>query len=206
MQPLYVWGNHHCSNQTGFRDKLHKLVSQHTDFNFLAFHTDFRLNLQEIERIPLSWQNWPATLILIFGDTNLTSQDSVESTIEVFSRLYEVLKALTNYTVITCGPILPWDPEPLLVSKFKALESELIRLNRAHPERYISLLHTFKPSDYIFDNHLSKQGSTLLARTILRALYNVERTRAFNKLQNQNGSDNLDSKLSKLSLSLADPE
>jgi len=205
MSTLYVWGNHHCSNITGFRDKLYQLVAQHTEFNWVAFHDDVRLSLQDVENIPLLWKDSHSTLILIFGDSNLDNEHPVEQTIEIFTRLHEVLSTLPNFTVLTCGPIPPWDPNPQLFDKFKTLDSELLRLNHKHPERYLSFLHTFRPSDYMFENHLSKQGSTLFARTILRALNNIERVKNFNRLQTQNGSHNLDSQLSKLTLGVPDP-
>ena len=206
MPPLYVWGNHHCSNQTGFRDKLHRLVLQHTDFNSLAFRTDVQLSLQAVKHIPIFWQDWPATLILIFGDTRVNHEDSLEQAIEVYTQFYETLKNLPSYTVITCGPMLPWDPTPPLHNKLKALDSALTQLNQAHPERYVSLLYRFKPSDFTFDEQLSKKGSTLLARLILRALNSVERVKALSKQQAQNGRRNLESQLSQLKISVSDAE
>ncbi len=202
MSALYVWGNHHSSNQTGFRNKLHQLVLQHTNFNSLAF----QLSLQAVKSIPIFWQDWPATLILILGDTKLNSENSLEQAIDVYTQLYKTLKNLPSYTVITCGPMLPWDPSPLLRDKLEALDSALTQLNQAHPERYVSLLHTFKPSDFKFDEQLSKKGSTLLARSILRALNSIDRVRAFNRLQTQNGRHNLDSQLSQLKISLPGSE
>jgi len=204
MSPLYVWGNHHCSNVTGFREKLHRLVTQHTEFDWIAFYHDTKLSLQEIEKTSLlQWKDSTSTLVLIFGDTNLDNEQSAEEAIEIFTKLYEVLESQPSRIVITCGPIPPWDPSNILRSKFESLDKELTKLNQRHPERYISLLDTFKPSDYAFVHHLSRKGSSSLAQTILRAINNVTRV---NFLQTQHGSRRLDSRLSKLAVGLSDSE
>ena len=170
---LYVWGNHHCSNKKGFRDIFHQFIVRHTSLPYPAYHCDKLLNLDVINKLSSNLRSWPAVLIIIFGDSNLSSNESILQILEYFNKIYQLFSTFPNYRIITCGVIPPRNPTFLQQTRIKSLNCHLQKLQQSYGGEFMSVAEILSYDDYSDSKTLSYQGNIKLARKLTQTLYNL---------------------------------
>jgi hypothetical protein len=173
---IYVWGNHHCSNDSGFRDIFHEIISLHSQYYDIQFRSEKILNQLAINKLISNLRPWPSVLIIMFGDTNLfqNNHETLLSITSHFRNIYDHFKSYPNYKLITCGTIPPRHPTPYQLVRIKSLDCHLASLQETHGGKYVSMIDVFGPCDYESSNTLYFRGNIKLAKILAQTLLTLQ--------------------------------
>ena len=170
MNNLYVWGNHHCSNSSGFQDALNDLVEQCTTFPRPVFHQIDSFREQSITELKHNLDNKPAILVAIVGDEILKEEQLVCEIVEQFKLLFTMVSQFPRLKLVTCGLIPEKHASIHSQHRFGSANYQLKTLHSNSRHMFVQTDGIFNSLDFKSLDCLNYKGSKKLARTIMKYL------------------------------------
>ena len=170
MRNILVWGNHHCSNESGFQDTFDKLLELHTVFPRPMFHQIDMFSDQSITGLKENLDNGPIILVVIVGDECLVDEQPTYELIKRFESFFASLSQFPRLSLITCGLIPVKQASIYNQHKFGSANYKLRTLHSRFNQMFIPTDGTFCSLDFKLTQCLNKRGGKKLARIIFQYL------------------------------------
>jgi hypothetical protein len=170
MNKLYVWGNYHCSNISGFQDIFNELIEQCTIFPRPLFHQIDTLDKTSIAELSFNLTPDPAVLIVIAGDESLKNYELICDLKDNFNTLLNSLTRFSNIKIVTCG-LIP-EKQASIHSQYqsKSANHQIGLIHAQYNQMFIQTDGFFNSLDFRSRECLNQKGSRKLARLIVTYL------------------------------------
>jgi hypothetical protein len=180
MIPVYIWGNHHCSDDVSFKDTFTFLIKKQLRFLEPVLHVKEEQCLsnkliKRVQKIVNDSRGSPQVHLFVLG--NIEKRDNIPSDriVEQFEKLSLVSKSNEKIQFIITSVIPKNGPTDHTCLQLNELLKEKLIHNRQIT--FVRIEYRIGSSDYKDPETLNTQGSIKLAQSTSKAIFCIPRTR-----------------------------